>query len=104
MIHGNHIKVYCVDVLVNIKLVFFYQTLFKVNIYCSDKIYQFIFGVSPYNYKGKLYSFIVKEIFIEIGFKNVHVLKNLFPVTYIFKGHAKIVKICMVKFSVTISN
>ena len=34
--------------------------------------------VSPYNYKGKLYSFIVKEMFIESGFREeVSVLKNL---------------------------
>ena len=59
----------------------------------TDKIYRYIFGVSCYSYKGKQFSFIVKEMFIEIGwFKEVWVLKNLFPMMYIFQGHTKIVK------------
>ena len=60
--------------------------------------------MSSYNYKGKLYSFIVKEMFIEIGFKEVLVLENLFPMTNISKGYATIFKIYMKRFNVTILN
>ena len=38
----------------------------------------YLFSVSLYNYKGKLSSFIVKNMFIEIGFKEVWVFKRLF--------------------------
>ena len=31
----------------------------------------YLFSVSLYNYKGKLSSFIVKKMFIEIGFREV---------------------------------
>ena len=54
----------------------------KNKIYFSDKIYQFIFGVSPHIYKGKLCIFIIKEMLIETGFKEVWVLKSLFPMMY----------------------
>ena len=43
------------------------------------------------------------KMYIEIGFKEVSVLKNLFPMTY-FKEHVKIVKMCMVKFNVKVLN
>ena len=73
---------------------------FENKIYCSDKIYQYTFGASPYSCKGKLHSFIVKEMFIEIIFKEVRVLKNLFPMTCNFEGHTEIVEIYMMIFSV----
>ena len=60
-------------------------------------MYYLIFSVSPYNDKGKLNSFIVKEIFIGTRF-------NVFPVTCIFKGHAKIIKVYVVKFNVITLN
>ena len=60
-------------------------------------MYYLIFGVSPYNDNGKLNSFIVKKIFIGTRF-------NVFPVTCVFKGHAKIVKVYLVKFNVTTLN
>ena len=83
---------------------FIKHNLFKNKIYCSVKVYQFYFGVSSYSYKGKLYSFIVKEMFSEVGFKEVWVLKNPFPITNVSKGHAKIFKTCMGKFNVTTLN
>ena len=55
-----------------------------------------------YSYKGNLFCFTVKKMFIEIGFKEVSPF--LFSVTYIFKGHAKIDKIYTVKFNVTVLN
>ena len=67
--------------------------LCKSKIYCWDEIYQFIFGVSPYSYKEKLHAYIVKEMFIENGLKEVWVLKNLFlSFKRIFEGRAKTVK------------
>ena len=33
--------------------------------------YPYLFSLSPYNHKGKLYSLNVKKTFIEIGFKDV---------------------------------
>ena len=70
--HFHLNKAYCINDVVNIKPIFLSKHyLFKNKIYCSYKTYLFIFGVSHYSYKGKLFSFIVKEIFIEIGFKEV---------------------------------
>ena len=43
-------------------------------------------------------------MFIEIGFKEVLVLKYLFPIRYVFKEHVEIVKIYMVNFNVKILN
>ena len=55
---------------------------------------QFIcFKVSFYNYKEEI---LLKEMLIEIRLCN--------PMTYIFKGDVKIVKIYMVKFNVLILN
>ena len=39
-------------------------------------------------------------MFIEIIFKGVRVLKNLFPMTCNFEGHTEIVEIYMMIFSV----
>ena len=41
---------------------------------------------------------------IEVGFKEDCILKNMFSNYIIFKEHVEIVKIYMVKFSVTISS
>ena len=70
----------------------------------SRLCYFFVTMVSPCSYKWKLYPFFVKEILIKIAFKEVRAFKNLNPIMYIFKGHAKIVKINMVKYNVTILN
>ena len=56
----------------------------------------YLFSVSLYNYKGKLSSFIEKKMFIQMRLYNL--------MTYVFKGHVKIVKIYMVKFNVSILN
>ena len=56
----------------------------------------YCFRLSLYNYKEKLRSFMVKNTFIEIRLCN--------PITHIFKGHVKIVKIYMMKFNVSILN
>ena len=72
---------------------FFLTNTIYLKIRSTVPIYLFTLGVSPCNCKGKLYYFIVKEMFIEIGFKEFWVLKNLFPMTYIFQGNYKIVEI-----------
>ena len=98
-------------------LVFFYFTviyLFSVPLY-KGKLSSFIvkkmfteirfkgfFNLSVfgllflYNYKEKPWSFMVKKMFIEIRLCSL--------MTYVFKGHVKIVKIYMVKFNVSILN
>ena len=52
----------------------------------------FVFG---FLFKEKLWSFIVKKMFIEIRLCNL---------TYVFKEHVKFAKIYMVKFNVSILN
>ena len=52
--------------------------------------------MSFYNYKAKLWSFMVNKMFIEIRLCN--------PMTYIFKGHVKIIQIYMVEFNVSTLN
>lgn len=42
-------------------------------------------------YKGKLLSFTVKKMSIEIGSKEAQALKNLFSNDETFEGHVKIV-------------
>lgn len=59
---------------------------------------------SIYDYKQKLQSFIVKKMFIEIGFNETWALKNLLSNDLIFKEHVKIVKRYTVKFSAAIFN
>ena len=56
----------------------------------------YLFSRSLYNYEEKLWSFMVKKMYIEIRSCN--------PMTYDFKGHVKIIEIYMVKFNVSILN
>ena len=53
----------------------------------SFTLVTYLFSVSLFNYKGKLLSFIVKKMFIEIGLKKSEFLKgflNLFVFGFLF--------------------
>ena len=66
------------------------NSYFWLFFYCSI----YLFSAFCIQSKQKQWSFMVKKMFIEIKLCN--------PMTYVFKGHFKIVKINMVKFNVSI--
>ena len=74
---------------------FLRTTILKLFFYFTLIIY--LFSIASFDcHNEKLWCFMVKQMLIKIRLCN--------PMTYVFKGHVKIVKIYMVKFHVSVLN